>query len=333
MAFYACLLGCLNAMSAFAPTPAFSAGIPAHLDVFLGPMALSAFRQVEFLRAVQNLIPEVHSVQARFVHIVASHSPAHSPQSQSQAEVLRGLLDYGEHSQHVLPKATDTPEGSWQCVVVPRLGTISPWSSKATDIAHNVGLRHIVRIERGVQYTLVFNDSGVLPNLIAEQSQTIQAIHALLHDRMTETVLPYPLNPALLFAPISGQPLQTIALAEGKPALQQANIGLGLALSEDEIDYLLAAYASMGRDPTDVELMMFAQANSEHCRHKIFNADWVIDGQPQEHTLFGMIRNTHASTPQGTVVAYSDNAAVLEGFEAQRFFADADGVYLSLIHI
>ncbi|NLC36926.1 MAG: phosphoribosylformylglycinamidine synthase, partial [Alcaligenaceae bacterium] len=206
---------------------------------------------------------------------------------------------------------------------------VSPWASKATDIAHNCGLSAVRRIERGVRYTLT-PERGLLGSKSLDEAQLAQ-IASLLHDRMTETVVDTAFDGQALFASLPGKPTTTVnVLQAGRQALEEANITLGLALSEDEIDYLADAFTGLGRDPTDVELMMFAQANSEHCRHKIFNATWVIDGQPQENTLFGMIRATHAAQPRGTVVAYSDNAAVMEGGPATLFHAgarDSEGRY------
>src|SRR5213078_4876601 len=193
-------------------------------------------------------------------------------------------------------------------LVVPRLGTVSPWSSKATDIARNCGLARVRRIERGTAY---YVDSSR------------PEIAALLHDRMTETVLESFEDAARLFEHVAPRPLQLVPVAE----LAQANVRLGLALSEDELGYLEQAYRRLGRDPTDAELTMFAQANSEHCRHKIFNADWIIDGERQPQSLFSMIRHTHAVSPQGTLVAYADNAAIMEGRRAERFYPRGDGVY------
>ena len=190
--------------------------------------------------------------------------------------------------------------------MVPRLGTISPWSSKASDIARNCGLAGVKRIERG---TAFFVDS--------ENS----AIPTLLHDRMTQTVLRSFDAADRLFEHVPPRPLQFIS------DIRKANRELGLALSDDEIEYLERAYRGLGRDPTDAELTMFAQANSEHCRHKIFNADWVIDGARQPQSLFSMIRHTHAASPQGTVLAYADNSAILEGHVASRFFPDPERVY------
>jgi phosphoribosylformylglycinamidine synthase len=199
-------------------------------------------------------------------------------------------------------------------LVTPRLGTISPWSSKATDIAHNCGFAGIRRIERGIAYHC---KRGEKP-----------ALAARLHDRMTESVLDSIDAAEQLFHHVAPQPLTTVdILAGGRAALVKANGELGLALSEDEIDYLVENFTKAGRNPTDVELMMFAQANSEHCRHKIFNASWTVDGADQRFSLFGMIRESHKAHPEGTVVAYSDNAAVIEGANIKRFYPQADGSY------
>src|ERR1019366_7040359 len=200
--------------------------------------------------------------------------------------------------------------GSMQRVlVVPRLGTISPWSTKATDIAQHCGLSGVLRIERGVVYYLDTNNGKGLSK--SEQA----AVLPLLHDRMTESVLSDVDSAAeKIFQHGVPQPLATVdVLKGGSKALAKADREMGLALSADEIEYLVENFQKLKRNPTDVELMMFAQANSEHCRHKIFNADWVIDGEAQEKSLFGMIRHTEAMNGHGTVVAYKDNASVMEG--------------------
>jgi phosphoribosylformylglycinamidine synthase len=207
-----------------------------------------------------------------------------------------------------------SPEGNL-LLVTPRLGTISPWSSKATDIVRNCGFAAVRRIERGVAYHV----AGKF-----EKS----ALATRLHDRMTESVLDSIDAARALFHHVAPQPLTTVdILSGGKAALVTANAELGLALSADEIDYLLENFGRLGRNPTDVELMMFAQANSEHCRHKIFNASWTVDGEAQPLSLFGMIRETHKAHPEGTVVAYSDNAAVIEGATIRRFYPRAGGGY------
>ena len=228
---------------------------------------------------------------------------------------MTALLVYGE------PFDADAPAAGESFVTVPRFGTISPWASKATDIAHNCGMAHLHRIERGVAYT-VQRKTGLLGGTRKLTDASIAAIAALLHDRMTETVLRRAEDAHALFDTLDAQPLASIdILTGGKAALQAANTELGLALSDDEIDYLHAAFTRAERNPTDVELMMFAQANSEHCRHKIFNADWTIDGVAQDMSLFAMIRNTHALHPEGTVVAYSDNSSIIEGATVSRFYA------------
>ena len=203
-------------------------------------------------------------------------------------------------------------------MVTPRPGTISPWSSKATDIAHNCGLDLVQRIERGITYQ-VFADV----ELSAEQQLQIAES---LHDRMTEAVLRNTNEAEQLFIEAEPAPLSTVpVLSGGREALVEANQSLGLALAEDEIDYLVESYIRLDRDPTDVELMMFAQANSEHCRHKIFNASWSIDGEEQDLSLFKMIKNTHAMNCEGVLSAYKDNASVIEGFHSERFYPEADG--------
>ncbi|HEX4855949.1 MAG TPA: phosphoribosylformylglycinamidine synthase [Limnobacter sp.] len=285
------------------------------VSTFKGASALSEFRTEGLLKRLQAIDSNVSSVRAVFVHFVASRGELGG----QHRGVMEGLLDYG-HAAPALDRVDLT------CVVVPRLGTVSPWASKATDIAHNAGLANVVRMERGVEFQLAFK-KGLLGGVKLPEGEALLQLKAALYDRMTETVLPDGFDVKSLFLPLQGKTLQVVDLAEGRNSLVKANSELGLALSDDEIDYLLKAYTDMGRSPTDVELMMFAQANSEHCRHKIFNATWTIDGEAQSETLFGMIRNTHKTTPQGTVVAYSDNAAVIEGGTAQRFFADEDGVY------
>ena len=221
------------------------------------------------------------------------------------------------------PEADLTGTKATRITVLPRLGTVSPWASKATDIARNCGFDSIRRIERATLYSVQAKRSllgGATP--LAESA--LQRLLPLLHDRMTQTALIGLPAIATVFQSLPSKPLARIAvLARGRAALSEANQSLGLALSDDEIDYLDAAFKREARDPTDVELMMFAQANSEHCRHKIFNAQWTIDGTAADQSLFSMIRATHAANPQGTIVAYADNAAILEGVFAQRFFAQA----------
>ncbi len=277
-----------------------------------GSAALSAFRIEKLLNLIRTRVPEVARLSAEYLHF------ADLEQRLERAElaVLERLLSYGPR----LPRAE--PEGQVR-IVIPRLGTISPWSSKATDIAHNCGLAKIRRLERGTAYHFATHHGHPL------DGAQLAAIEPLIHDRMTETVLSDPEDAGALFTHGEPAPLEEIDLAQGgMEALARANAALGLALSDDEIEYLCENYRLLGRNPTDVELMMFAQANSEHCRHKIFNADWVIDHEPQPRSLFAMIRNTHALHPEGVLSAYRDNAAVIEGARARRFFVDpVDGVY------
>ncbi|MBO9355845.1 phosphoribosylformylglycinamidine synthase [Bordetella petrii] len=275
-----------------------------------GSSVLSAFRRERLLAQLREAGLPIADVAAHYEHFVCTDTALDEGQQQHLAQ----LLDYGTQP------AGEAPPKSLALLVIPRLGTISPWASKATDIAHNCGLAAVRRIERGIRYFLV-PERGLLGAKALDDAMLARAADCL-HDRMTETVVGGDFDGQALFQALAGKPMRTVAVqAEGRAALVEANTTLGLALSEDEIDYLAQSFTSLGRDPTDVELMMFAQANSEHCRHKIFNAQWVIDGQPQSDTLFGMIRATHKAQPAGTVVAYSDNAAVMEGGAAQRFQA------------
>ncbi len=269
-----------------------------------GSLALSPFRVSRLLTELRAVHAGIRGVHAEFVHFVRSDGALDAEQ---QAR-LEALLSYGEAAGESLPP------GQLQ-LVTPRPGTISPWSTKATDIVHNAGLHGVQRVERGVAYYI-----DAAEPLSAGQ---LRALRPWLHDRMTETVHDILEQAQALFAQQAPAPLQTVdVLGGGRDALEQANREQGFALADDEIDYLLERYQALGRNPTDVELMMFAQANSEHCRHKIFRADWVIDGAPQERSLFDMIRNTYQQRPDGVLSAYSDNAAVAEGFMARRFFAD-----------
>lgn len=286
-----------------------------HLTTFEGEPqginALSDFRVQQLLPRLQAIHDKIVGISARFVHLVATEAP---PDETLKAR-LSALLSYGDPGTPGSGKA----EEELLVIVSPRFGTVSPWASKATDIAHNCGLA-IKRIERITEYRLQLK-AGFLSKTALSEAQREQ-VAALLHDRMTESVMADRAQAAGLFTELQGAPLQTInVLAGGKAALEAANTEFGLALAADEIDYLVTAFTQLKRNPTDVELMMFAQANSEHCRHKIFNADFTIDGVPQEKSLFGMIRNTEKLHPQHTVVAYSDNASVMEGVPVQRFYA------------
>jgi phosphoribosylformylglycinamidine synthase len=266
-----------------------------------GAPAGSAFRRARQLERLQRLDAGIVALQSRYVYFVNCAAP---PDAAARAQLGRLLgLDAG---------ATLAEDGA-TLLVVPRPGTISPWSSKATDIAAVCGLDFVRRIERGIQHRFEGRVSAPLAALGAE-----------LHDRMTEGVLAASAEAAVLFAAPAPAPLGHVGLAGGRAALVTANERLGLALAADEIDYLYASFTRLGRDPTDVELMMFAQANSEHCRHKIFNADFVIDGIAQPKSLFAMIRNTHAQAPEGVLSAYRDNAAVLAGAVGRLWFPDPE---------
>ncbi len=301
--------GCL---ASFLPTPhPFKATIVTlHITQFDGGNALSAFRVQQLLPRLAAIHDRVQGISARFVHLVASEAAP----SDADRQTLAALLTYGD------PYAG--PSGGSLIVVSPRLGTVSPWASKATDIAHNCGLS-IKRVERVTEYRVTLK-SGLLGNASLSHDQ-LQAMAALLHDRMTESVMFERAMALGLFTELSPAPMEHVdVLRGGRAELEAANARFGLALAGDEIDYLVNAFTALGRNPTDVELMMFAQANSEHCRHKIFNAQFTIDGVPQEKSLFGMIRNTHQLAPQHTVVAYSDNASVMEGVAVERFIAKTD---------
>ena len=278
-----------------------------HLTPFEGGSALSVFRVQQLLPALQAVHDRVSGIAARYVHLAATDQ-AMTAALQDQ---LTALLTYGD-------PYTGPTDGAL-IVVAPRLGTVSPWASKATDIAHNCGLA-IHRVERVVEYHITLK-SGLLskPTLSADQ---LAQMAALLHDRMTESVMFERAQAAKLFEELPATPMAHVdVLGGGKAALLAANTEFGLALAADEIDYLVNAFTQLKRNPTDVELMMFAQANSEHCRHKIFNAEFTIDGAAQPHSLFGMIRHTHQTHPQHMLVAYSDNASVMVGSQVERFSA------------
>ncbi|HYP88735.1 MAG TPA: phosphoribosylformylglycinamidine synthase, partial [Polyangiaceae bacterium] len=264
--------------------------------ILLGPPAFTPARLARKLERLKGVAPGVTALSARFVHFVDVAAPL----SADALNVLGRLLEYG-------PRLSLSEVEGLSLVVVPRLGTISPWSSKATDIAKNCGLTEVRRVERGIVWTV----SGT----VADE----RALRAALHDRMTESVLERTEDGRQLFVRAEPKPLSRVDLAPGKSALEAANKRLGLALADDEIDYLMKSYASLGRNPTDVELMMFAQANSEHCRHKIFNADFVIDGEKRPKSLFGLIKQSTEHSPAGVLSAYKDNAAVIEGHVAARF--------------
>ncbi|RKS84647.1 phosphoribosylformylglycinamidine synthase [Orbus hercynius] len=276
------------------------------MEILRGSPALSAFRINKLLALCHEKNLPIKSIYSEYVHFVDLANPlttkAHS--------TLNSLLQYG-------PKADQQKVCGQLFLVIPRAGTISPWSSKATDIAHNCGLTQISRIERGIAY---YVDCQALST--AQQHSFMD----LIHDRMMESVCHDFTQAQALFTHQSPQPLKMIdVLVKGRAALEQANIELGLALAADEIDYLLDNFNRLKRNPSDVELYMFAQANSEHCRHKIFNADWIVDGQVQPKSLFNMIKNTFATTPDYVSSAYKDNAAVMDGSIVGRFYPSHDG--------
>ncbi|MAQ21455.1 MAG: phosphoribosylformylglycinamidine synthase, partial [Gammaproteobacteria bacterium] len=268
-----------------------------------GPAAETIFRLNKLTEQLRLCTDAISGVSVRFVHFIHEEKPLDS----SEKKVLEALLTYG--------KVADPFESDNEVLVVPRVGTISPWASKATDIARNCGLP-IRRVERGRVYALQLKRP-----LIDEE---LYSIFPHIHDRMTETVLLELPSESVLFAEQKPRPINHIdLLGEGKTSLDDANQQLGLALSSDEISYLAEQFSRFGRNPTDVELMMFAQANSEHCRHKVFNASWLIDGEKAKKSLFQMIKNTHACSPDGVLSAYSDNAAVIEGSDAEWWVPDA----------
>jgi phosphoribosylformylglycinamidine synthase len=266
-----------------------------------GFSALSTFRINRVISQCQAIEPSVISITAKFVHYVDLYKDL----SESEIALLKSLLSYGDQE-------TLCHSDGENCLVVPRPGTISPWSSKATEIARRCGLNAVKRIERGIEFSIVAN---------ASLSDAIKiSLSALLHDRMTQAVY-FGEIPPDFFVEHLPKALQTVdVLGQGRDALMMANTQLGMALSEDEIEYLVTSFSTLGRNPTDVELMMFAQANSEHCRHKIFNAKWTIDGIEQGQSLFAMIRHTSEKSPDGILSAYSDNASVVEGAKHTKVF-------------
>jgi phosphoribosylformylglycinamidine synthase len=279
---------------------------PLHLLNFEGGDALPTFRAQALLARLQAVCPRITGVAARHVHWAAfDTTPA-----RAELDKLQGLLNYGD--AHLGPAAGDL------VVVMPRLGTVSPWASKAADIARNCGLV-LHRLERVTEFRLTVK-SGLLSAGKPLNTEERSAVAVLLHDRMTESVAFEREDAAHLFDLQAAALLVHVdVLGQGRAALLQANSEFGLALSDDEIDYLVLAFGKLQRNPSDVELMMFAQANSEHCRHKIFNAKFTVDGVEQERSLFGMIRYTEAMSPQHSIVAYDDNAAVMEGGPTERW--------------
>ncbi len=273
--------------------------------IFRGSPALSPFRLQKLLQDLASSGLPVRAVNAEFVHVGETSAEL----TAAQGVVLEKLLTYG-------PRRTATPVTGVVQIVAPRPGTISPWSSKATDIAHICGLMTVKRIERIVAYTV---DCGAMAPTADQQKN----LASKLHDRMTQAVFPDVAACEVLFRHGQPRPMTNVPLlAQGRDALVAANTALGLALADDEIDYLVKAFIALGRDPNDIELMMFAQANSEHCRHKIFNSTWEIDGATRDRSLFQMIKNTYTLHSDGILSAYKDNAAVLTGSRGGRFYVD-----------
>jgi len=274
-----------------------------------GSQAYSNFRIQKLLTSVRSVLPKVQSIDTEYQHLVKLKSDDQTLDSDELAKLER-LLTYG-------PQMQDVEHQGQRLFALPRLGTISPWSTKASDILMHCGLDKVARVERCVGFYI---NAG--SELDAEEMSTLAS---LIHDPMTESIVSDVSEARALFRDELPKPLFEVRLlSEGVSALESANVELGLALSDDEIDYLVNQYTALEKNPTDVELMMFAQVNSEHCRHKIFNADWIVDGETKEHSLFRMIRETHMQNSKGTLVAYSDNSSVLAGSKGERFFPNPD---------
>jgi len=279
--------------------------------ILRGSPALSQFRLQKLLQDLAAAGLPVRAISAEFVHLAETSTDL----TPAQRTILEKLLTYG-------PSRAAAPVTGLVRIVAPRPGTLSPWSSKATDIAHICGLAAVRRVERVVAYTVDCGGATLTPAQLA-------ALDAKLHDRMTQAVFDGLDACAALFRHETPRPMSSVpVLARGRAALEEANRSLGLALADDEIDYLAKAFTTLGRDPNDIELMMFAQANSEHCRHKIFNATWEIDGATRDRSLFQMIKHTYQQHSDGILSAYKDNAAVLAGTRGGRFYVDpSTGAY------
>ena len=282
------------------------------MQVMFGASALSSFNNSKLLKILQSKISSIDVIEASYVHLLDTMQAL----TEDQVDIVSSLLSYGTaHSSSIADDLA--ADMTLKRIVTPRPGTISPWSSKATDIILNCGLTSIRRVERAIQFKI-----AVTKKLSGAQ---LLELDSLLHDRMTQTVMGDIAASVVLFRTAQPKPVLSVDLiGRGREALIEANSNLGLALADDEIDYLVSSFTALKRNPNDVELMMFAQANSEHCRHKIFNASWEIDGKEKANSLFSMIRNTHACSPQNVLSAYSDNAAVMSGSQAERFFPNPE---------
>jgi len=283
----------------------------------LGRSCLSAFQSEKLYSQLKQVSSKITGIRGSYVHLLDVSGELDNGELQK----IDKLLSYGPHSSEA-----NVDLKSCKLYVIPRLGTISPWSSKASDIFHNCGLEKVRRVERGCVYQLSINanlsGNDLSDTLLSENEK--QNVSKILHDRMTESFQFENLTGLKIFEQSEPKTLEFIdILSQGKRALVDANAQLGLALADDEIDYLCQSFIGLNRNPSDVELMMFAQANSEHCRHKIFNAKWIIDGTDQSHSLFNMIKHTREASGENVLSAYSDNASVIVGSKGKRFFPDS----------
>ncbi|MFT6094519.1 MAG: phosphoribosylformylglycinamidine synthase [Pseudohongiellaceae bacterium] len=283
------------------------------MQVMFGASALSPFNNSKLLKVLQSKVSSINTIDARYVHLLDTTQAL----TEDEIKMVGSLLSYGAAYSHSAVAADAVADIALERIVTPRPGTISPWSSKATDIIYNCGLTSVKRVERAIQFKISLR--------VTLSSTQLLQLDSLLHDRMTQTVMDDTADAAILFRTAQPKPVLSVdIIGNGREALAEANSALGLALADDEIDYLVDSFTALKRNPNDVELMMFAQANSEHCRHKIFNASWEIDGEEKAHSLFSMIRNTHACSPQNVLSAYSDNAAVMSGSQGERFFPNPE---------
>ena len=275
-----------------------------------GIQALRKFKVNSLNERINVLIPNLELIGTEFIHFIESNKNL----NQANKKTLDKLLNYSSEA--------DLENSNYKITIAPRIGTISPWSSKATDICQLCGLSNISRLERGINYH--FNR--------AINAHELETLLGLIMDKMTESHLKDNNDSYLLFNELMPSELSTIdILSHGKSAITEANIELGLALSQSEINYLFESFTKIKRNPRDIELMMFAQANSEHCRHKIFNADWTIDSEKKAISLFGMIKNTYKQNPEGLLSVYSDNSAVMNGYASSYFESNEKGVYQNTV--